>query len=253
MSVTVQSRPGICELRLDSPPANILDRATCVELVAAIREQSEDRSLKAFVFSAAGPNFSYGASIQEHRRGEVEIFLPAFHDVLRSLAETHVPAVAAVRGRCLGGGLELAAFCHFLIAEPDAVFAVPEIQLGVFPPAACVFFPLRFGGAVADSLILTGRELTAEEGHKIGLVTEISPPGGLEATIESFVDRRLRPYSAAALRLATRASRARLDREMAERLPEIEALYLGELMETRDATEGLEAFLAKRKPIWADT
>jgi len=240
---------SVCELRLDAPPGNIIERETCEEFAAAVREQGRDGSLKAFLLTAEGDHFSYGASVPQHTPGEVEKFLPAFHDVFGAFAESCVPVVAAVKGLCLGGACELVAFAHIVVAEESAKFAVPEITLGVLPPAACVLLPWRLGGAAADDMILTGRLVPAGE---CGLVNVRCPDGDLDETVEGLLDKRIHPRSAAALRLAVKATRGPLHREISQRLPELERLYLDELMATRDAHEGIAAFLEKRKPVWVD-
>lgn len=248
MSLAVLRRGDTCELRLSAPPGNIIDRATAVALAHAIREEAKGQHLKAFVLSAEGPHFSYGASVPEHVRGKMEEFLPAFHAVFRALAEASVPAVAAVRGYCLGGALELVSFSTFAVAERNAIFGVPEITLGVFPPVACVTLPWKIGGARAEDLILTGRRIDAAEARASGLVNVVCEEGDLDAAVERFLGEHVRPKSAAVLRLVTRHARALL----LERLPALEAAYLGELMRLRDANEGIAAFLEKRKPVWED-
>ena len=249
MILKVIRKGAICELRLDAPPANILDRETCEHLAGAIREQGRDKTLKAFLLTAKGDHFSYGASVPEHTPGEVEKFLPAFHDVFYAFAESCVPVVAAVRGLCLGGACELVAFAHLVVAEECAKFGVPEITLGVLPPAACVLLPWRLGGAAADEMILTGRSIPARE---CGLVNLTCPDGGLDEAVAGLLEKRILPRSAAALRFAVKANRGPLHREIGERLPALERLYLDELMATRDAHEGIAAFLEKRRPVWVD-
>jgi len=252
MSVAVRRDNGICELRLAAPPGNVLDTALCRELAAAIRAEGEDRHVKAFVLAADGKHFSYGASVPEHVKGKMEAFLPAFHDVFRALAESGVPAIAAVQGLCLGGAFELVSFCHLVVAEKSAGFAVPEITLGVFPPVACFTLPWKIGGARAEDLILTGRRMTATEAHACGLVNVLCEDGGLAAATERLIDEHIRPKSAAVLRLATRHARGPMLDEMERRLPALERAYISELMELRDANEGIAAFLEKRKPKWED-
>lgn len=249
MTLQVTRREGICELRLNAPPGNVLDRATCVELAEVVREQGRDKHLKAFLLTAAGKHFSYGASVPEHVAGDVERFLPAFHDVFFALADTAVPVLAAVRGLCLGGACELAAFAHIVVAERSAEFAVPEITLGVMPPAACVLLPWRLGGARAEEMILTGRRVPAAE---CGLVNVVCDDGDLEQAVKTVIKERIRPLSAAALRLATWGVRAPLHTLMRKRLKELERFYLDELMATRDANEGIAAFLERREPAWVD-
>ncbi len=248
MSLAVHRLGDACELRLSAPPGNVIDRALCLDLVAAIRAEGKDPRLKAFVLAAEGKHFSYGASIPEHVAGKMEAFLPAFHDVFRALAECGVPTVAAVRGLCLGGALELVSFCSFVVAEKDAVFAVPEITLGVFPPVACLTLPWKIGRARAEEMILTGRRMSAEEAKATGLVNVLCGEGELEPAVERFLDEHLRPRSAAVLRFVTRLARGPL----LDRLPELERAYLGGLMRLRDANEGIAAFLETRKPDWQD-
>ncbi len=252
MSLRVQIDRGVCELRLDAPPGNVLDRACCAQLAAAVREHGSDRRLKALLLTAAGRHFSYGASVPEHVHGEVEGFLPVFHDALLAVAEAGLPVVSAVRGLCLGGALELVAAGTFILAEPSALFGVPEIQLGVLPPAACILLPWRAGGAAAEDLILTGRRVEAEEAAALGLVNRVVPAGELARATEAFLDEHVRPRSGAVLRIAARAARAPLLRELRARLPELERAYLRDLMATRDAREGIRAFLEKRAPAWSD-
>jgi cyclohexa-1,5-dienecarbonyl-CoA hydratase len=229
-----------------------MDRALCLDLAAAIRTEARDPRLKAFVLSAEGKHFSYGASVPDHVKGRVEAFLPAFHGIFAAFAESGVPVLAAVRGVCLGGALELASFSSFVVAEKGASFAVPEITLGVFPPVACVTLPWRIGGARAEEMILTGRRVGAEEAKAWGLVDVLCGEGELEGAVEGLLEERIRPKSAAVLRVVSRLARAPLLEAMRSRLPALERTYLGELMSLRDAEEGIRAFLEKRSPAWED-
>jgi len=252
LSLAVLRRGDVCELRLSAPPGNVIDRPLCEDLLSAIREQGNDRHLKAFVLSAEGKHFSYGASVPDHVKGKMEDFLPAFHGIFHALAECSVPAVAAVRGLCLGGAFELASFASFVVAERNASFAVPEITLGVFPPVACLTLPWKIGGARAEEMILSGRRMGADEAKECGLVSVLCGDGELESAVERLLDEQIRPKSAAVLRLVTREARGPLLDDIELRLPELERVYLAELMGLRDANEGIAAFLEKRKPKWED-
>ena len=247
MSLAVRMSDGVCELHVNAPPGNVLSRALCLEITKAIRANAADPGLRAFLFTGAGKHFSFGASVPEHVAGEVESFLPAFHGIFDAILDAAVPTVAAVQGLCLGGACELALFADFVLAERSARFAVPEIQLGVMPPVACVVFPWRFGGARAAELILTGEQVAAAD------VTErLCDDGELAAFTGTFLDTHIRSRSAAVLRLATRATRAPLADDIRRRLPELERTYLHELMALRDPTEGIQAFLEKREPAWTN-
>ena len=242
----IRPRDGVCELHIDAPPGNVIDRDLCLALAAAVREHGP--ASKAILFTAAGKHFSYGASVPQHVAGEVETFLPAFHDLFFALVECGLPTIAAVRGLCLGGAFELAAFASYLVAERGAKFAVPEITLGVFPPVACAVLPWRLGGARADEMILGGGTKRAED----GIAHRVCEPGELEAATGEYLDEFIRPRSAAVLRVAVRTARAPLHDAITVRLRELERIYLEELMALPDAREGIHAFLEKREPAWAE-
>ena len=250
MSLEVHRSEGVCELRLNAPPGNIIDRALCEALTKAVDEHGRDPHLKAFLFTAEGEHFSFGASVPQHVAGEVEDFLPAFHGLFTTLADRGIPTIAAVSGLCLGGAFELVSFCDLILAEDSAEFAVPEITLGVFPPAACVLLPWKIGGAVAQDLILTGRRLGAQEGHRLGLVSRLCPPGSIRQTVDELLDEQIRPRSAVALRMASRAARGPMLATLRSSLEALERIYLKELMATHDAKEGVQAFLEKRQPVY---
>ena len=156
----------------------------------------------------------------------------------------------AVRGQCLGGGLELAAAGHLIFAAPGAMFGQPEIRLAVFAPAASCLLPEKIGPSRAEDLLFSGRSIGAEEAHRIGLVNAVADDPSQAAL--AYFEEHLAPRSASSLRLAVRAARYDLVNRIRRKLAEVERLYLEELMATRDAVEGLTAFIAKRPPVWED-
>ena len=176
--------------------------------------------------------------------------LSGFHRLILKIFASPVPVLVAVRGQCLGGGLELATAAHLLFAARDAKFGQPEIQIGVFAPAASCLLPERIGLAAAEDLLLSGRSIDAEEAFRIGLVTEVADDP--EAAALGYFDRHLAPKSATSLRFATRAARHGTNERISAKLAAIEAIYLDELMVTQDATEGLSAFIEKRPARWKD-
>jgi cyclohexa-1,5-dienecarbonyl-CoA hydratase len=235
---------------LAAPKANILDARMVAGLTRVAERAREERGLKAVVIEGDGPNFSYGASVEEHLRDRVEGMLRGFHDLFRAILASAVPHLAAVRGQCLGGGLELASFCHRVFASPGAKLGQPEIALGVFAPVASVALVERVGRGAAEDLCLSGRSLDATEALRIGLVDEVVEDPGAAAL--AYARAHLLPRSAASLRHAVRGVRAGFERRFREEIAALERLYLEELMATADANEGLAAFLEKRKPAWVD-
>lgn len=238
----------VFSLCLNSPKGNVLDREMISELTEAIKSTGSDSKIKALVFEGAGENFSFGASIPEHRQEIVADLLSKFREFFRTLIKISKPTFALVRGQCLGGGLELAAFCNWVFASENAQFGQPEIKLGVFPPVASLVLPHRIGQSAADDLILSGRTIAAYEAHQLGLVHSVSDDP--QAALNAFLETHILPKSAVALEYAVRSSRFEMNRVFLENIDRVERLYLEELMRTNDANEGILAFMEKRQPKW---
>jgi cyclohexa-1,5-dienecarbonyl-CoA hydratase len=239
----------LLRLRLNRPKANVLDAAMNAGLDAALMEHGAKPGLLGILIGAEGPHFSFGAAIEEHLPGQCAAMLASFHRLILRVLGSPVPVLMAVRGQCLGGGLELVSAGHLIFASPDAKLGQPEIQIGVFAPAASCLLPERIGRTAAEDLLISGRAISGEEAFRMGLVTEIAADP--EAAALAYFDKHLAPKSASSVRFAVRAAREALVRRVTARLAEVERLYLDELMCTRDAVEGLEAFLAKRPAQWS--
>jgi len=235
---------------LATPKANILDMEKTEQLRSVFGRARDEKGLKAVVIEGEGPHFSFGASVEEHLPDKVEAMLRGFHGLFRMMLEASVPTLAVVRGQCLGGGLELVSICNRVFSSPEAKLGQPEIVLGVFAPVASVVLAERVGRGCAEDLCLSGRSLTADEALAAGLVDEIADDPG-EAAL-AYVREHLLPKSASSLRMAVRAVRAGFAERFTNELATVERLYLGELMATADANEGLAAFVEKRKPSWSD-
>ncbi len=238
----------VARLILARSPGNILD----AEMVACLRRHvatlADDAPLAAVILESEGKHFSFGASVEEHLPDQVAGMLAGFHDLFRGWIASGLTLVSVVRGNCLGGGLELAAFAHRVFAAPDARLGQPEINLGVFAPVASLILPRRIGQAAADDLLLTGRLVDADEALRIGLVDVVEEDPSQAAT--RWVEENILGKSSASLRFAARAARSSADVVFLEGLDRLERLYLDELMALRDPTEGLRAFLEKRRPEW---
>ena len=239
---------ALLRLRLARPKANIVDAEMIAALHGALISHAAQNQLRGVLLDAEGPHFSFGASVEEHLPASCAQMLAALHALVISMLEFPVPILVAVRGQCLGGGLELALAGGPIFAASDAMFGQPEIKLGVFAPAASVLLPYRINQPAAEDLLLSGRSIGASEAKAIGLVHTLFDDPEIAAL--SYFESHLAGHSAAALRCALSAARGAMLREVRQRLHEVEALYLNRLMQTRDASEGLLAFLAKRKPHW---
>lgn len=252
LALTERHEGQVLEVTLNSPPANILTAAMMVELRRLLAAERGPSRRKLLLIRGAGAHFCYGASVAEHTADQVGQMLPEFHRLIGDLLEHPVPTLAQVTGRCLGGGFELALACTFLCADDTARFAVPEIQLGVFPPVAAVLLPQMAGAALAPRMVLAAETLDAAALERFGLIAMRTAAGGLPEAVAAFIGQNLLPRSASSLRCAHRVMRATVAAHYRAQIDAAEALYLDELMATADANEGITAFLEKRAPRWQD-
>jgi cyclohexa-1,5-dienecarbonyl-CoA hydratase len=237
---------------LDRPPLNVLDTGTMKSMSRALAKLLDPPggACDFLIFRGEGDKaFSAGAEVADHVPDRVGSMLAAFHHVFRQLARADCITIAAVNGHCLGGGLELASFCDFVIATESAQFGLPEIKLGCFPPVAVLTLPDLIGPRAAMDLILTGRVISAPDAKTFGLVNQIVPDAALDKSVRAFA-AELRTLSPTVLKLTGRAMRRRLREDFDGDLGRIEQVYLNQLMKTEDAREGIRAFMEKRPPTW---
>lgn len=240
----------VAHVTLNAPKANILDCAMMKQLRAAFSTFHDSHTLKLVLVSGEGAHFSFGASIEEHLPERIADTLQQLSVLLKELLRVPAPTVAVVRGQCLGGAFELALACDFIIGADTACFGLPEIKLGVFPPAGAALLPVRLGASRAAEMVLTGASWTAATAASAGLVYRAFPTATLEAELDAWLESEFLPRSAVALHCATRATRRSLLDALERDLPALEQLYLEELMRQSDAVEGIHAFLEKRQPRW---
>jgi cyclohexa-1,5-dienecarbonyl-CoA hydratase len=248
LKVWLERDGALLRLRLARPKANIVDAAMIVALHAALAEQRKPGALRGVLIDAEGSHFSFGASVEEHLPANCAQMLASLHALLLELLEFPAPVLVAVRGQCLGGGLELALAGGPIFATPTAQFGQPEIKLGVFAPAASVLLPYRVSQPVAEDLLFSGRSISGSEALSCGLVQVLAEDP--EAAALAWFEQHLQGRSAASLACALAAARGQMLRDVRARLAEVEHLYLERLMRTQDANEGLAAFMDKRQPVW---
>jgi cyclohexa-1,5-dienecarbonyl-CoA hydratase len=239
----------VWQVRLGGSRGNVIDAALTEALAQVAARAAATPTVQALLLEGEGRHFSFGASVQEHLPDQVAAMLARFHELARALVDCGVPLLAAVRGQCLGGGLEVVLLCHRVFAADDARLGQPEIALGVFAPLASLLLPERVGRPAAEDLLLSGRSVTAAEALAIGLVDERADDPTAAAL--DWARRHLLAHSASSTRHAVRAARVSLSARLRGELAELERLYLDELMATHDAKEGLRAFLDKREPAWS--
>jgi cyclohexa-1,5-dienecarbonyl-CoA hydratase len=241
---------AVYEIRMNTPPANVLSQAMMTEIAAELEMANSKTNMKAIIFSAEGKNFSYGASVEEHLPERVGQMLPHFHNFIDKIISSPVPTIAKVNGMCFGGAFEMVMATNFIFCDDLASFALPEIQLGVFPPAACALLPMLTSGSFASQMILTGARMSADQLKTAGLATHVAAVAQLDADLDNYILKNLLPKSAEAIRRANLALREAVKRQYRSLIGDLEKQYLNQLMKTEDAMEGLNAFVEKRSPVW---
>jgi cyclohexa-1,5-dienecarbonyl-CoA hydratase len=250
MSVTVEKSGRFMSIAWDRPSLNVLDIALLRELDGALTSCATQADVDVVLLRGAGARaFSAGVDIRDHTPEKVPEMLDVVHGVIRKLVALPQVSIAAVRGLCLGGGLELASSCDFIVASEESLFATPEILVGCYPPVALARFAALIGYHRAAELILTGRRLSAREAQSIGLVNRVFPTDEWESGTVALRDELL-GKSGAVLRLTVRGLRELSLAGFDQALRRSEEIYCAELLNTADVGEGVSAFLAKRPPVW---
>jgi enoyl-CoA hydratase/carnithine racemase len=181
--VSVERRDdGVAVVRLDNPKVNAMSTALLGELREAADGLTADPP-GAVVVTGGDRVFAAGADISEFGGAEeARIITTAIHDALRAVAELPRFVIAAVAGYALGGGCELALACDYRVASERAVFGQPEILLGIIPGGGGTQrLPRLVGPARAKEMMITGRQVKADEALRIGLADEIVPPEEVNA------------------------------------------------------------------------
>lgn len=252
--IKLEREGELAVLTLDRPEAL---NALSFDLLRALRvrlDEVDALGVRALIITGSGNKaFCAGADIAELRDrslAEERAGSELGQSVFAKLSRLRVPTIAAINGYAFGGGLELALACTFRIAVAQAKMGLPEIKLGLIPGyGGTQRLPRLIGEAKAMELILTGRSIDAPEALELGLVNRIADED-LMTSARAFA-REFTGYGLLALQLARDAIARSSDTSLAEGL-KIEADLSTLAYRTRDADEGLSAFLEKRKPVFRD-
>ncbi len=247
----VESEKGRATITLNRPPVNVLNIEMMRELCDVFDSMALDNNLRVLVINAEGKAFSAGVDVSEHTEDKVYEMIEVFGNVFKKLYLIRALTIAAVKGAALGGGCELALGCDLVVASEKAKFGQPEIKVGVFPPMAAVLFPRLIGRNRALEWLMSGEIYSAAESERIGLINQVYPVDDFDDMLEEYIGK-FTANSAAILAL-TKETVDRTNHLVIEEEADLaDKIYLEKLMKTRDAHEGLTAFLEKRPPVWSD-
>lgn len=248
--VRLETADGIGTIRLDRPPMNALNTQVQEELRAAATQAAGDDQVRAIIVYGGEKVFAAGADIKEMAEMsyvDMAARAGALSSAFDTVARIPKPVVAAVTGYALGGGCELALACDWRVAAADAKLGQPEIKLGIIPGAGGTQRLARLvGPARAKDLVFSGRMVDSGEALRIGLVDRVVPAGEVYAAAVELVTSYTKG-PAQALRAAKLAIDHGLDTDLASGLAWESQLFAA-LFATEDKREGMDAFVAKRKP-----
>jgi enoyl-CoA hydratase/carnithine racemase len=246
---------GVLRLTLNRPDArNALSAALMSALLEALARAATDPQARVVVIAGAGPAFCAGHDLREmrtdQRRETYERLFAQCSELMLAIVRLPKPVIAEVHGVATAAGCQLVATCDLAVAAEDARFATPGVNIGLFCSTPMVALTRAVGRKAAMEMLLTGKLIDAETARAIGLVNRVVPQEGLRDAVDGLA-RDIAGKSSLTVAIGKEAfyRQAELDLAAAYR-------YAAEVMTTnmlaRDAGEGIDAFLAKRAPIWHD-
>lgn len=238
----------IAVLRLVRPPLQVLDIATIGALDRALAEV-EGSAATVCILAGGERAFSAGVDIADHTGDRIRPMLDGFHAIFRRMFRSRLVTIAAVRGACLGGGMELALNCDLVVVEEGAKLGLPEIKLACFPPVGIAVLADRWGPRLAE-LCLTGELLSGADAHAAHLCHHLVGAGHAEEKALALA-AAMAVHSPSALGLTARRLRKLSQPHYEHALDKAEAAYHDELIALPDMHEGIAAFMEKRAPRWS--
>jgi len=248
-AVLTERRGRVLVITLNRPDAmNAINGALSAGLVAAATELDDDPSLTAGVLTGNGRGFCSGMDLKAFSRGED---IGPMMEFIGQGAKK--PLIGAIEGFAIAGGLELALTCDLLVAAKGAKLGIREVKVGLFAAGGGLFrLPSRVGFAKAMEMALTGDNITADEAHELGMVSELTETGGAVEAAVALAERIAQnaPLAVAASKQLVRAASQGYDEEQ---LWEMQKPLMGQVFSSNDAKEGPKAFAEKRSPDWTGT
>jgi len=252
MVIKISKKNQIGVLTINRPDSlNAMNREVLLEFINKLKKLQSEKDIRVIIITGSGEKaFIAGADIklmQKMNRGEAFEFANLGQELANLIEKSDKPVIAAVNGYALGGGCEIALSCHLRIASDNAVFAQPEVKIGLLPGwGGTQRLPRIIGRGLANEIILTGRNVLAKEALDIGLVNKVVPQEELINTcfdIANMVIKNSPNAIAESIKLVRFAAGTNLEKGLYK-----EAKLFSELFETEETAEGLTAFVEKRPP-----
>jgi len=250
-AIDLQVRDHVAVVTLQRPPVNATNRAMRLELTRLFDAIGDRQDIRAVVLTGAGKTFCAGADIKERTEltgepGEYNELNRLAREMFYSILECPKPVVAAVNGHALGAGMAIALCCDILLASQDAVFGMPEIDVGL--AGGVKYLQRHLPPSKVRRLLLTGQRISAPELYRLGVLEECVPPNELmpqamavagEIASKSPMTVRLLKESFTAVESMSLRDGYRLEQNVSKAMSQ-----------TADAQEAQLAFVQKRKPVF---
>jgi enoyl-CoA hydratase len=256
-SIIFQIEEGIATITFNRPAVlNALNEACLKEFSHAIDVVAEDEDVRVLILTGAGEkSFVAGADITEFLKFNVlkaKMFSEMGHRLVNKLQDLPIPVIAAVNGFALGGGCEVVLACDFIYASENAMFGLPEINLGIIPGfGGTQRLPRLIGKNRAKEMIFTGKMIPAAEAHAMGLVNKVCPQDQLMNEVLK-VAGTIASKGRVSLRAAKQAINSGMDVDLKTGCRiEVDAFAI--CLTSPDAMEGTKAFLEKREAQFKGT
>ena len=255
--VTYHSEDRIGYITLDNPPANSYDQSFMEELGQAIINAADDDEGKVVVLRSSSPKFfSAGADVKTFAQQDADdsaAMIEIAHQALGRIASIPKIFIALIQGHALGGGLEMALACDLRFgARGSYKLGVPEVTLGLLPGnGGTQRLPRLIGLSRALDLMITGRRISPGQAHALGILDRLVPTADAEAMTLEYA-RGLAAGAVEAVGAIKQAAVAGIELSLEEGLAR-ERELVGRLFRSRDAREGLSAFVEKREPAFGQT
>ncbi len=254
-SVVLTRDGAVATLRLNRPQRlNALDESLCAGLTRSLEAVERDPSIRVAVITGAGRAFCAGGDIHKmaemketHHSVTFRDFLEAGHELVRRIRRLPKPVVASVNGPAAGGGMNLALACDLRVASDRATFLQAFVRIGLHPDWGGTFFlPRLIGTGRAVEMFFLGEPIDAREALRLGLVNTVAPHDELDGETRKLAER-LAAAPPLPIALLKQALYERLETQL-DLMMEYEVQAQMKCFNTQDFSEGLRAFLEKRKP-----
>jgi len=248
-----QVQEGIATLTLNRPQArNALSMALMGELLTNLRNLAEEREIKVVIVAGSGPGFCAGHDLRELRsQPQREIYQAVFKrcsELMQAIVALPKPVIAQVHGIATAAGCQLVATCDLAVAAEEARFATPGVNIGLFCSTPMVALSRAVPAKQAMEMLLTGDMIPAARALEIGLINRVVP--GTELSAATFaLARQIAAKSPLTLKIGKEAFYRQAEMGLAQAYDHASEVMTRNMM-AADAAEGIDAFLAKRPPVW---